>query len=187
MKAVYTIYEMRIPKEILEKAFEIGFDYRKESYWDSPNVSVPCCVKMKSGQIFEMAELLLIENLYDETEYTFFQIEEVDHISISEYALSKEFRKASINTPEYRNDWPFFIKAKSGLVLGFNAVMPVNFTYKEDIKGNQIIEVIDFNNAQSTGFEYIKDHSKKSIQILCGYDAELIEKVKTIYNSDYKI
>ncbi len=184
---MYTIKEMRIPKEILEKAFEIGFDYRKESYWDRASVSVPCYVKMKSGQIFEMAELLLVENLYDETEYTFFQIEEVDHISFSEYALSQEFRKASINTPEYRNDYPFFIKAKNGIILGFNAVMPVNFTYKEDIKGNQIIEVINYNDAQSTGFEYIKDHSKKSIQILCGYDAELIEKIKNVYCSDYKI
>jgi hypothetical protein len=174
---------MRIPEKILDKAFEIGFNYRRESYWDKASVSVPCCVKMKSGQQFEMAELVLTEKLYNETEYTFFQIEEVESILHSEYALTQEFRKASMTTPEYRNDWPFFIKAKNGLILGYNAYMPVNFTYKNDLKGNEIIEIIDFNNAQSTGFEFIKDHSKKSIKILCGYDIELIEKIKTVYNT----
>lgn len=174
---------MRIPEEILNKAFKIGFNYRKEPYWDKAYVSVPCCVKLKSGLMLEMAELVFIESLYNEMEYTFFQIEEVDSIFHSEYALSQEFRKASMKTPEYRNDWPFFIKAKSELILGYNAFMPVNFTYKKNIKGNEIIGIVPFNKAQSSGFEFIKDHAKRSVKILCGYDVELIEKIKTVYDT----
>ena len=175
---------MRIPEKILKKAFEIGFNYRKEPYWDRASVSVPCCVKMKSGQLYEMAELLLIDKLYKESEYTFFQIEEIDMIFSSEFALSKELRRASMNTPEYRDDWPFFIKTNKGLILGFNAFNPVNFTYRKDIKGKDISKIIDFDKAQLSGFEFIDYHSKKSIKILCGYDNDLIEKIKTLYTTN---
>jgi hypothetical protein len=176
---------MRIPKEILDVAFKIGFNYSKQSYNEKAMVTLPCSIKLKNGQTFEQAELILIENLYKESDYTFFQIEDVESISESKYALSADLRNASINTPEYRNDFPFFIETKYGKTLGYNAINTVNFTYKDDVLGQDIMNVVDFNQAQSNGFDFIKDHSKLSVQILCGYDAELIEKIKTEYNNIY--
>ena len=176
---------MRIPKEILNKAFKIGFNYSKRPYNETAMVTLPCSIKLKSGKTFEQAELLLIEKLYKESDYTFFQIEEVESIAESKYTISPEFRNASLNTLEYRNDWPFFIETKEGNILGYNAIAPVNFTCKKDVLGEDIMNVIDFNQAQSRGFEFIKDHSKLSIKILCGYDEELVEKIKTVYNIVY--
>ncbi len=176
---------MRIPKEILDIAFKIGFNYSKQSYNKKAMVTLPCSINLKNGKTFEQAELILIENLYKESDYIFFQIEDVESISESKYALSADLRNASLNTPEYRNDWPFFLETKDGKTLGYNAIGSVNFSYKDDVLGEDIMNVIDFNQAQSRGFEFIKDHSKLSVKILCGYDEELVEKIKTVYNNVY--
>jgi hypothetical protein len=173
---------MRIPKEILDVAFNIGFNYSKQPYNERAMVTLPCSIKLKSGKTFEQAELILIEKLHKESDYTFFQIEDVESIAESKYALSVNFRNASLNTPEYRNDWPFFIETKERKILGYNAIGAVNFTYSNDVLGKDIMNVIDFNQAQSRDCKFIKDHSKLSVQILCGYDEELIEKIKTVYN-----
>ena len=173
---------MRIPKEILKVAFKIGFNYEKQPNNEKAMVTLPCSIKLKSGKTFEQAELILIEKLYNESDYTFFQIEDVESISESKYALRPNLRNASLSTPEYRSDWPFFIETKDGDILGYNAIGAVNFTCKKDVLGEEIIDIIDFNQAQSRGFEFIKDHSKLSIKILCGYDKEVIEKIKTVYN-----
>ena len=173
---------MRIPNEILDKAFEIGFNYKKESSWKKASVSVPCCVTLKNGEEYQQAELLLTEKLFNEDKHTFFQIEDIESIAESEYALCYEFRSNSLKTPEYRNDFPFFLETKNGQLLGYNAIGPVNFTYRKDVKGSDIIKVVDFNEAQTRKFEFIKDNDKISIKILCGYNEELIEKIKTVYN-----
>lgn len=176
---------MRIPKEILDIGFKIGFNYSKQSYNEKAMVTLPCSIKLKNGKTFEQAELILIEKLHKESDYTFFQIEDIQSISESKYALNADLRNASLNTPEYRNDWPFFIETKDGKTLGYNATGAINFTYKSDILAEDIMNVVDFNQAQSKGFEFIKDHSKLSVKILCGYDTELIEKIKTVYNTVY--
>lgn len=173
---------MRIPEQILKKAFEIGFNYKKERDWENPICSVPCEVTLKNGEIYEQAELILIEKLFNNKEYKCFQIEEVDSICDSKYALDFEIRKASIETIEYRNDWPFFIRTNKNQILGFNAIQPVNFTYNNEIKGSEIGDIVDFQFAQKQGFEFIKDHYKKSVKIICGLDLELIDKIKNVYN-----
>ncbi len=173
---------MRIPKDILNVAFKIGFNYSKESYNEKATVSLPCSVRLKNGKIFEQAELIFLEKLHNESDYTFFQIEDVESISESEYALSLEIRNASLNTVEYLHDRPFFIESKDGNILGFNAFGPINFTYKEEVKGANIVKVIDFDKARAKGFELIKDYNKMSTKIVCGYDNELVERIKTVYN-----
>ena len=173
---------MRIPPKIIDKAFDIGFTYMSKSFGNDLLVTLPCSITLKTGEIFEQAELILIDKLFRDSDYTVFQIEDIESISVSKYALSQELRMASINTPEYLHDRPFYILTNRNNILGFNAFEPVNFTYKSDVLGEDIIRNVDHDYAQSEGFEFIKDHSRLSVKIICGYDIRTIDRIRTVYN-----
>ena len=180
---------MRVPSEILAKGFEIGFSYRKETYWDKPSISLPCSVILKTGEHFDMADIVFTEN-YLSPHLRQFEIEEVLEISESPFALSLEMRQASFDTPEYRNDWPFFYRTKSSKIFGFNASKPMNFTYNRDVLPVDILEIVDFDIAQKEGFQFIENHSGVPIYILAGFEKETIDliedQIKTAANSAYK-
>ncbi|MBX7225132.1 MAG: hypothetical protein K1X55_03820 [Chitinophagales bacterium] len=124
-----------------------------------------------------MAELIFLENLFSTESFTIYSIDDVDYINESKFALSYKYRCEAINTPEFRNDWPFFIRKRDRKILGFNAYSPVNFTYEEKTLGKDIIEIVSFSVAQKENFDFIKNHVQIPVKVLCGYDTELIDKI----------
>ena len=170
----------RIKPEILEKAFEIGFNFKKQQSWDKASVDLPCCVTLDSGETIEIAELILTDKLYRPELFKIINIEQIESIRESKYALSKAIRSESLNTQEYRNDYPFFIRKKDNGILGFNAYSPVNFTYKENVLGSDIVEIVSFQNAQEESFELIRNHSEIPVQIICGYNPDIVNLIEKI-------
>ena len=79
---------MRIPEHILKKAFEIGFVYKKECYWENPFCSVPCEVKLKNGETYEVAELILLENSCFKFSFVFTIVNAGFAISLVDISLS---------------------------------------------------------------------------------------------------
>ena len=165
--------------KILNKAFEIGFNYEKLSYREKATVSLPCSVFLKNGEFYQNTILILDEDPKIENGYIVLNIQDVERIQNSEYSLSHEFRKKSLETPEFRNDWPFFLRTKENKILGYNAYQPINFTFKKEIKASEIIAIVNFEAAKKEGFEFVNNNLEKLAVIYCGYDEKLIEKIKT--------
>ncbi|NOZ35682.1 MAG: hypothetical protein GXO80_10340 [Chlorobi bacterium] len=162
---------MKISNKILDIALSIGFNI------DNNIISLPCAVDLENGQTKNNAVLIFLDKLHNQDKYNFCNIEDVISIRKSEYSLPYKIRKASINTDEYRYDKPFFIKRKNYQIIGFNAFSPVNFTYSDNIKGDDIIGTVDFETARKEGFNFIKNHCEKQFYVICGKNEQLLKKV----------
>ncbi len=177
----------RLKDEILRKAFEIGFNYVKQTYNPEASVSLPCSVYLKNGDFYENVVLVLAEKPLEESSRETLHIEDVEKITSSKYALTFEHRIASINAEEWRNDWPFFLRTKDNELLCFNAYEPINFTFRKDVLGIDIVETVSFDAAKKEGYKSGNYDLGPTIRyIYCGYDKELIEKIKKIPNSRIK-
>ncbi|GEM_PF-1702132 len=171
-----------IKDEILNKAFEIGFNYEKFAYREKARVSLPCSAYLKNGEFYENTVLIFDENPNQQSTKIILNIEDIERIEKSEYALPHKFRTASINAEEYRNDWPFFLRTKQNKLLSYNAYEPIHFTYNKDVKATDIIETVDFYTAKKEGYEGVSNNFGPIALIFCGYDEALIEKIKKSYN-----
>src|SRR5690554_3410648 len=169
----------RIRNEILNKALEIGFNCQK--YYNSEKIiiSYPCSITLKNGEFYKNTIIYLIKEPKINHDYVILKIDDIEIIEKSEYSLSHEFRKESLVTPEYRNDFPFFLRTNKNRILAYNAIEPINFTLKKEIKGVDIIEVVDFETARKEGFEFVKNNLGKIALVYCDFDKEIIEKLKT--------
>ncbi|OFX87845.1 MAG: hypothetical protein A2W99_16145 [Bacteroidetes bacterium GWF2_33_16] len=155
---------MELKDWIFTVGFEIGFTYRKMTYWKAPSISLPCMIVDTFGKRHEMVEILLTDYISDKLQYI--RLEDIHEVNKSIFTLDSKTRLESMRTQEYRNDWPFFYRIKTGELIGFNAYSPINFTYDFDIKPSDVLEVVSFADALKEKYKVIKNHERLISYIL---------------------
>lgn len=155
---------MELKDWIFTVGFEIGFTYRKMTYWKAPSISLPCMIVDTLGKRHEMVEILLTDYKSDKLQYI--RLEDIHEVNKSIFTLDSKTRLESMRTQEYRNDWPFFYRIKTGELIGFNAYSPINFTYDFDIKPSDVLEVVSFADALKEKYKVIKNHERLISYIL---------------------
>jgi hypothetical protein len=147
---------------------KIGFSSDSNSY------SFPCKIKLSNKNEMDFITILFCSLI---TENNQVKIEDIRKIEKSNFALSKKMRDSSLHVQDFKGDRPFFLRTSKGLILGYNAINLVDFTFSSVFKSKDIVSGVDFDTARMEGFEFIENHHKQGITLTIELTDEIKERI----------